>query len=182
MLAAVFAALLGGLELQRRWAEGVQRRDQRLAQATQVLKAGLHTLKGNIYDWAHWDETDAFARGEAPECLQRNLQISTGLMALVPVVAVLDRQGQPLGVLDRSGRHSWAADPLLRCAREQVPFSLQQPQDVLLLCSDASQRWWMAALEGITDSIETSPVSGVILLAAPLQRPSFGGEPPDRPL
>jgi hypothetical protein len=158
VLAAVFAALLVGLELQRRWAEGVQRRDQRLAQATQVLKAGLHTLKGTIYDWAHWDETDAFARGEAPECLQRNLQISTstGLMALVPVVAVLDRQSQPLGVLDRSGPHSWAADPLLRCAREQVPFSLQQPQAVLLLCSDASQRWWMAALEGITDSTETS--------------------------
>lgn len=176
VLVMALAVLLGGLELRRRWSEELQRRDQRLTQSTEVLQAGLHTLKGTIYDWAHWDETDAFARGEAPEYFQRNLQISTGLMALVPVVAVFDRQGQPLGVLGRSGPFSWAADPLLRCAREQVPLSLQEPEAVLLLCSDASQRWWMAALEGITDSTETSPVSGVILLAAPLQHPHFGGE------
>lgn len=176
VLVAVLAVLLGGLELRRRWAEELQRRDQRLTQATEVLQAGLHTLKGTIYDWAHWDETDAFARGEAPQYFQRNLQISTGLMALVPVVAVFDRQGQPLGVRGRSGPYSWAADPLLGCAREQVPISLRRREALLLLCADAHQRWWMVAMEGITDSTETSPVSGVILLAAPLQHPHFGGE------
>jgi len=47
---------------------------------------------------------------------------------------------------------------------------------VLLLCRDARESWWMAALEAITDSTETSPRSGLILLAAPLQHPSFGSE------
>ncbi len=71
------------------------------------------------YDWAHWDETHAFARGEAPGYPARNLKVANGLSSVAPVVLIINRSGALLTLQGRRGPSSWAQDPLVRCSQAQ---------------------------------------------------------------
>ena len=59
----VLALGLCALALERHRRLERQRRDTQLQQGIELAAAQWSTLRATAYDWVHWDETHAFARG-----------------------------------------------------------------------------------------------------------------------
>ena len=166
---------LSALALQRHHAEKRDQRDTTLQQATELATAQWSTLRATAYDWAHWDETHAFARGEAPGYPARNLSAANGLSSVAPVVLILNRSGALLTLQGRQGPSNWAQDPLARCSRGLASPLLSKPQTRGIHCLDrADDRVWIGVIEPITDTREREPVSGLMVLLAPLRHPTHG--------
>ena len=176
-LSAVLLIGLMGLNLQRHHKDQQQQRDTQLQQAQELAAAQWNTIRATAYDWAHWDETHAYARGEAPGYPARNLQVANGLTSVAPVVLILNQSNQLLTLQGRKGASTWARDPLVRCTRSHATRVLKAPGTYGLSCSDpAGQRLWIGVIEPITDTTEQDELSGLMVLLAPLRHPSHGAQ------
>jgi hypothetical protein len=166
---------LCALALERHHRLERQRRDTHLQQGIELAASQWSTLRATAYDWAHWDETHAFARGEAPGYPARNLKVANGLSSVAPVVAILNRSGGLLTLQGRRGPSSWAQDPLVRCSQAQSAALLAAPQTLGIHCRDQNEtRLWIGVIEPITDTSEQASASGLMVLLAPLRHPSHG--------
>ena len=177
LLRIVAVLLLGlvGLNLQRHHQAHRQHSDRQLQQAREVAAAQWSTIRATAYDWAHWDETHSFARGQAPGYPARNLQVANGLTSVAPVVLILNRSGELLTLQGRRGPSSWTGDPLVRCSRSLSRLVLNQPQTRGISCRDQnSQRLWIGVIEPITDTAERDEFSGLLVLLSPLRHPGHG--------
>ena len=171
----VLALGLGALAFEHHHRLERQRRDTELQQGIELAAAQWSTLRATAYDWAHWDETDAFARGEAPGYPARNLKAANGLSSVAPVVLIINRSGGLLTLQGRRGPSSWAQDPLVRCSQVQSTDLLAAPQTLGIHCSDQNgTRLWIGVIEPITDTSEQASASGLMVLLAPLRHPSHG--------
>jgi EAL domain-containing protein (putative c-di-GMP-specific phosphodiesterase class I) len=171
----VLALGLCGLALQRHHALERQRRDAQLQQGIELAAVQWSTLRASAYDWAHWDETHAFARGKAPGYPARNLKAASGLSSVAPVVMIIDRGGVLLTLQGRRGPSSWAQDPLVRCSQAKSTELLAAPQTLGIYCRDQEEnRLWIGVIEPITDTAEQESISGLMVLLAPLRHPSHG--------
>ena len=176
-MSAVLLLGLTGLNLQRHHQRKLDQRDTELQQASELASAQWETIRATAYDWAHWDETHAYARGMAPGYPARNLQVATGLTSVAPVVLILNRKGNLLTLEGRKGPSSWASDPLVRCSRNLARPVFSQPQTRGISCRDQSgRRLWIGVIEPITDTNEQDELSGLMVLLAPLRHPNHGGE------
>jgi hypothetical protein len=177
-LLRVSAALLmglTGLNLLRHHQQERLQRDTHLQQAQELAAAQWNAIRATAYDWAHWDETHAYARGEAPGYPARNLQVANGLTSVAPVVLILNRNNQLLTLQGRKGASTWARDPLVHCTRSHVTRVIKAVQTYGFSCSDqGGQRLWMGVIEPITDTTERGDLLGVMVLLAPLRHPSHG--------
>ena len=166
---------LCGLAVQRHHTLERQRVDSTLQQGIELAAVQWSTLRSTAYDWAHWDETHAFARGEAPGYPVRNLKAASGLSSVAPVVMIIDQSNALLTMQGRQGASSWAQDPLVRCTKAQSTQLLAAPQTLAIHCRDQEDnRLWIGVIEPITDTAEQEPFSGLIVLLAPLRHPSHG--------
>ena len=174
-VSAVLLVGLTGLNLLRHhWRERLQR-DTHLHQAQELAAAQWDTIRSTAYDWAHWDETHAYARGEAPGYPARNLQVANGLTSVAPVILIFNQNNQLLTLQGREGASTWARDPLVRCTRNHATRVLKTPRTYGLGCSDhAGQRLWIGVIEPITDTAKQHDLSGVMVLLAPLRHSSHG--------
>ena len=171
----VLALALCALAFERHHSLERQRRDTKLQQGVELAAAQWSTLRATAYDWAHWDETDAFARGEAAGYPARNLNVANGLSSVAPVVLIINRSGALLTLQGRRGPSSWAQDPLVRCSQAQSKALLAAPQTLGIHCSDQNRtRLWIGVIEPITDTSEQALTSGLMVLLAPLRHPSHG--------
>lgn len=174
-VSAVLLLGLTGLNLQRHHQEERRQRDTHLQQSQELAAAQWNTIRATAYDWAHWDETHAYARGEAPGYPARNLQVANGLTSVAPVVLILNQSNQLLTLQGRKGVSTWARDPLVRCTRSHATRVLKAPGTYGLSCGDpAGQRLWIGVIEPITDTTEQDELSGLMVLLAPLRHPSHG--------
>lgn len=174
-MAAALLLLLAGLQLLHHHRQDGQRLAIQRQQAIDLAAAQWDTLRATAYDWAHWDETHAFARGLAPGYPARNLQVASGLSSVAPVVMILDRQATVLTLQGRRGPSSWSSDPLVRCAAQHRHALLQHPRSHGISCREpARQQLWIGVIEPITDTAEREPPSGLLVLLAPLRHPSHG--------
>ena len=166
---------LCGLAMQRHHTLERQRRDTQLQQGIELAAVQWSTLRATAYDWAHWDETHAFARGEAPGYPDRNLKAASGLSSVAPVVMIIDQGGDLLTLQGRRGASSWAQDPLVQCSQAQSKQLLAAPRTLGMHCRDQEKnRLWIGVIEPITDTAEQEPPSGLMVLLAPLRDPSHG--------
>jgi len=166
---------LCGLALQRHHRLERQRVDTKLQQGIELAAFQWSTLRATAYDWAHWDETHAFARGEAPGYPVRNLKAASGLSSVAPVVMIIDQSNALLTMQGRRGASSWAQDPLVRCTKAQSTQLLAAPQTLAIHCRDQEDnRLWIGVIEPITDTAEQETFSGLMVLLAPLRHPSHG--------
>ena len=172
---AVVLVVLSSLNLLRHHSHERQMADTQLNQARELAAAQWSSLRATAYDWAHWDETHAYARGEAPGYPARNLEAANGLSTVAPVVLVLNRSNQLLTLQGRKGPSSWSRDPLVQCTRQHTPGLLRQPHTHGFSCSDQTgRRLWLGVIEPITDTGEREDLSGLMVLLAPLRHPSHG--------
>lgn len=172
---AVLLLALSSLNLLRHHSHERQQANTQLSQARELAAAQWSSLRATAYDWAHWDETHAFARGEAPGYPARNLEAANGLSTVAPVVIVLNHSNQLLTLQGRQGPSSWSRDPLVQCTRQHTPALLRQPHTHGFSCSDQTgQRLWLGVIEPITDTGEREERSGLLVLLAPLRHPSRG--------
>jgi hypothetical protein len=159
---------LCGLAMQRHHTLERQRRDTQLQQGIELAAVQWSTLRATAYDWAHWDETHAFARGEAPGYPDRNLKAASGLSSVAPVVMIIDQGGDLLTLQGRRGASSWAQDPLVQCSQAQSKQLLAAPRTLGMHCRDQEKnRLWIGVIEPITDTAEQEPPSGLMVLLAP---------------
>jgi len=166
---------LSTIGLQQRIQQERAQRDKQLQQAIEIMASQWNTLSATAYDWAHWDETHAFARGEAPGYPARNLQVANGLSSVAPVVMIIDQNGRLLTLQGRSGPSSWSDDPLVQCSLNHSSRLLLQQQMRGISCTELPGKdVWIGVIEPITDTREMQPVSGLMVLLAPLRHPSQG--------
>ncbi|CAK6686660.1 CHASE4 domain-containing protein [Synechococcus sp. CBW1107] len=171
----VLALGLCALALERHHRLVRQRRDTQLHQGVELAAAQWSTLRATAYDWAHWDETHAFARGEAPGYPARNLKVANGLSSVAPVVLIINRSGALLTLQGRRGPSSWAQAPLVRCSQAQSTALLAEPQTLGIYCRDQNEtRLWIGVIEPITDTSEQASASGLMVLLAPLRHSNHG--------
>ena len=171
----VLALGLCALALERHRRLERQRRDTQLQRGIELAAAQWSTLRATAYDWAHWDETHAFARGEAPGYPARNLKVANGLSSVAPVVLIINRSGALLTLQGRRGPSSWAQAPLVRCSQAQSTALLAEPQTLGIYCRDQNEtRLWIGVIEPITDTSEQASASGLMVLLVPLRHPSHG--------
>ena len=179
-LLRVSAALLvglTGLNLLRHHQQERLQRDTHLQQAQELAAAQWNAIRATAYDWAHWDQTHAYARGEAPGYPARNLQVANGLTSVAPVVLILNRNNQLLTLQGRKGASSWANHPLVRCTRSHATRVLKTPRTYGFSCSDpGDRRLWIGVIEPITDTTEQDDRSDLMVLMAPLRHPSHGAQ------
>ena len=171
----VMAVGLCSLALLRQHTLERERRDSQLQQGVELAAVQWSTLRATAYDWAHWDETHAFARGEAPGYPDRNLKAASGLSNVAPVVIIIDRGGGLLTVHGRRGASSWGQDPLVRCSLALSRELLAAPKTLGMHCRDHEDSGlWIGVIEPITDTGEQEAVSGLFVLLAPLRHPNHG--------
>lgn len=176
-IGAVLLLAVAGVDLVRHHNRERQDANTQISQARELASAQWSTLRATVYDWAHWDETHAYARGEAPGYTARNLEAANGLSSVAPVVIIFNRSNALLTLQGRQGPSSWNRDPLVHCTRRHTPALLRQPRTHGLSCSDqAGRRLWLGVIEPITDSTEKDELSGLMVLLAPLRHPSHGPE------
>lgn len=174
-LSAVLLIALAALNLQRHHHRHHRARNASLTQARELAEAQWSALRATAYDWAHWDETHAFARGQAPGYPERNLKAANGLTRLAPVVLILNRHGTLLALEGREGPSSWSRDPLVLCTQRHAKRLISQPQSRGISCrAHGTERLWIGVIEPITDTREQQNASGLMVLLAPLRHPSHG--------
>ena len=168
---------LTALNLQHHYQEQRKQRDAQLQQGQQVAAAQWDVIRATAYDWAHWDETHAYALGKAPEYPIRNLQAANGLSSVAPVVLILNRSNQLLTLQGRQGASSWLNDPLVLCSRSHAKRVIGKPRTFGISCHDREgEHLWIGVIEPITDTEEQETSSGLMVLLAPLRHPRYGLE------
>jgi len=174
-MSALLLIGLTALNLNHHHQEQQQQRDAQLQRGQELAAAQWNTIRATAYDWAHWDETHAYARGKAPGYPIRNLQAANGLSSVAPVVLILSPSNELLTLQGRKGASSWPNDPLVSCTRSHATRVLKAPHTYGLSCRDQNgKRLWIGVIEPITDTAEQKSFSGLMVLLAPLRHPSHG--------
>lgn len=150
-----------------------------LNRADRALNAELNHMRRLVEDWAYWDDSYDFVRGERPQYVDSNLYESSLETLDLEMMLFLDANNEAYWVVgyDEEGEFTscpgtlppcdWAA-PAIAFLGRHIESKLDDATDTWLL---AQNELAMAALSPIHQSQEESPAAGWLAMVRPLSEP-----------
>ncbi|MFQ3787625.1 diguanylate cyclase [Halomonas sp. A29] len=147
-----------------------------LDRAGRALGAELNHMRRLVEDWAHWDDSYDFVRGERPQYIDSNLYESTLETLDLEMMLFMDADNEPYWVMgyDAEGEFTscpgtmppcdWAAFAVSFLDR-RISSGLEEASHTWLL---AQPELAMAALSPIHQSRDESPAAGWLAIVRPL--------------
>jgi len=167
LVALGLVALTLTLETRRRSEQLSLRFQRQRLEKLELVSVALSDIRRSALDWAHWDETFAFAQGRDPQFVQRSLAQSS-LFQGGGVMVLFERRGRPLVSYSSSGRDLSAQQSLRDCARRNLSGLVSLSSAVQLLCPGEARRPYLGVLTQISDSTGTAPAAGALVMFQPL--------------
>lgn len=150
-----------------------------LDRVERALGGELNHMRRLVEDWAHWDDTYDFVRGERPEYVDSNLYEATLETLELQMMLFLDNDNAAHWVVgyDAEGRFHSCADSLPPCDWAAPALAFLDAH-IRSGVEPGSHTWLlvlpglaMAALSPIYQSREEAPAAGWLAMVRPLSEP-----------
>lgn len=140
-----------------------------------ALGSELNHMRRLVEDWAWWDDTYGFVRGERPEYVDSNLYESTLETLDLKMMVFLDVRGQPVWVVGYDDNDEFTSCPGMAPPCDWATTYIDFLPTSLASEDEESQTWLiaqpelaMATMSRIYKSNEESPSAGWLLMVRPL--------------
>lgn len=168
---SVVLALLAAAEM--RWASFERSRTAREREALAILSASLNALERITLDWAHWTDFYHWVGGGNPGFVATDLRPSPlfrdgGLLVWLP-----PGNGRGLSFSARGENHP-SDRALQACARSAVVGQPSLNSALAVLCRSQDGQIHLGIATAVTDSTETAPLRGTMVMLDPLLKPQAG--------
>ena len=168
---------LAGLLWQQRWQLLQQRQNRHMQTDLGLLELRINSHRITALDWGHWDPLYAYAGGEDPGFVQRELSNSS-IVEDDQMLLLVDPQFKPLLAKGR-GIESGIPERLSRCLQGHLrqlgapTSSLEDPHRAFGFHCQAGEQSVLGAATAILPSGSRGPLRGWLMHFSGLQRPSY---------
>ena len=168
---------LAGLLWQQRWQLLQQRQNRQMQTDLGLLELRINSHRITALDWGHWDPLYAYAGGEDPGFVQRELSNSS-IVEDDQMLLLVDPQFKPLLAKGR-GIESGIPERLSRCLQGHLrqlgarTSSLEDPHRAFGFHCQAGEQSVLGAATAILPSGSRGPLRGWLMHLSGLQRPSY---------
>ena len=172
----VLSGSLAGVLWQQRWLQLQQRQTRQMQTDLGLLELRINSHKITALDWGHWDPLYAYAGGEDPGFVARELSNSS-IVEDEQMLLLVDPQLQPL-LAKGSGIEQGLAEPLRRCLDGHLRQLLARtrllpPQQAFGFHCQAGSESVLGAATAILPSGGRGAPRGWLMHFSHLQRPSY---------
>ena len=171
-LGLAFSALGATSALQRSRALQAEH-DARLQESMGILTATLAGVQRNSQDWAHWTSMYDWVKGTNPGFVKTDVE-TTPLFDEGGLFLIFNPDGTQKLSFGHKGHDSPAYRPLFACAQQHLRRLTQVLSRLPLLCRGADGNLYLGVATPISDSTETAPMYGAMVMFDPLLKPHYG--------
>ena len=140
-----------GLEGARRLQATQSQLEQRQREHLELLQSLVRDSGRALSDWAHWDDTYNFVKGDNPSFISHDMA-TTALLDDGAVMALFDGSGQSMALEGAGSRDRLRSSPLNRCLADVVRYRLRTGLDHLPVICPSENGPLAGGIETVTDT------------------------------
>lgn len=151
----------------------VREREARVRESTSILTATISGVERTALDWGHWDSLYAWMQGRNPSFLATDVE-TTPLFDEGGLLLIADPRGQRRLIYGRKGHDHPSHQALFPCLQQHLGRLPTVVSRISLLCRSGDGILYIGVATPITNSTESAPSLGTLVMFEPLLKPTYG--------